>query len=392
MILPVSGISKTRSRLHRQTLAVLAQTLILGGLATPARSQDHSSPPQVVVSACRMSQAGPAVYGNLPRATPDMRKGADFVRTANVHAQAGDYERAWPLFDRAIGVNPANPSFYLSRGSALMAVGEFDRAVQDFDKAIALDRSSSAAFFARGQSHVRMNRHALGIEDLDEAIKLLPGNAAAHTIRGTAYTAMRDYTRAIDGIGQAIELDPKCSYGFIQRGVAHDLRGDRESAMADYARALELIANPTSAIAFGYRGFVYSSRREYGPAIQDFAEAFKRDSKNAGRLNSLCYVRAIAGAIDDALADCNAALQIRPSDPFILDSRAFTYLRKGALDEAIAGYDDALRINPRSPQSLYGRGVAKRQKGNITGGLADIEAAQAIRPSVADEMALLGIK
>ena len=63
----------------------------------------------------------------------------------------------------------------------------------------------------------------------------------------------------------------------------------------------------------------------------------------------------------------------------------------GSPDEAIAAFDAALQIDRKMASSLYGRGTAKRLKGDATGGDADIEAARAIRPSVADEMAQIGI-
>ena len=85
---------------------------------------------------------------------------------------------------------------------------------------------------------------------------------------------------------------------------------------------------------------------------------------------------------------------MRPNDPRVLDEPGVcTYLRKGALDAAIAGYDDALRIDPRIATVTVWTWRGQESRREMTAGsLADIEAAQAIRPNVADEMALLGIK
>jgi tetratricopeptide (TPR) repeat protein len=90
--------------------------------------------------------------------------------------------------------------------------------------------------------------------------------------------------------------------------------------------------------------------------------------------------------------DCNEALQIQPGEATILDSRGYTHLAMGSFDIAVADFDAALRGNAKKASSLYGRGVAKRLKGDIAGSEADIAAAQAIRPDIADEMALFGIK
>ena len=66
--------------------------------------------------------------------------------------------------------------------------------------------------------------------------------------------------------------------------------------------------------------------------------------RHGDRLNSRCWARARWGQeLDEALADCNAALKLRPGTAAILDSRGLVYLRKGDFKSAIADYDAALR-------------------------------------------------
>src|SRR5690242_15280404 len=106
------GIPRTCARFRHLTLAVSAQVIMQVGFGDLARAEDRPSSPEVGVSACRPT-AGLAAFGNGPRATPAMRKGVEFARVATFHAKAGDYEHAFALFDRAISLNPENPSFYL---------------------------------------------------------------------------------------------------------------------------------------------------------------------------------------------------------------------------------------------------------------------------------------
>ena len=94
-------------------------------------------------------------------------------------------------------------------------------------------------------------------------------------------------------------------------------------------------------------------------------------------------MRALAGQLDSALADCNESLRLRPSNARTLGSRGFVYLKSGRLDSAIADYDEALRLDPKNAYSLYGRGLAKQMNGDTAGGAADIAAA--INVVVADD-------
>ncbi len=97
-----------------------------------------------------------------------------------------------------------------------------------------------------------------------------------------------------------------------------------------------------------------------------------------------CYMRAIAGQLKEALADCDQAMRLKPPDyglMQVLEARGFTNYQLGRFDQAIADYTAALIKEPRRPTSLYGRGAAKLKKGDRSGD-ADIAYAKTIRPDV----------
>ena len=77
-------------------------------------------------------------------------------------------------------------------------------------------------------------------------------------------------------------------------------------------------------------------------------------------LNERCWFRAIHDdELDLALADCSAALKLKPDFAAALDSRGFVELRMNRLDAAIADYSAALAAAPNMAESLYGRGLAE---------------------------------
>jgi len=102
--------------------------------------------------------------------------------------------------------------------------------------------------------------------------------------------------------------------------------------------------------------------------------------------------RAILGQLQEALADCEQSLRMRPNDPYTLDSRALTYLKLGNPDAAITDYDAALGAKPELDSALYGRGLAKRRKGDTEGAERDIAAAKAINAAIADAFADYGVQ
>src|SRR5882672_7745009 len=118
------------------------------------------------------------------------------------------------------------------------------------------------------------------------------------------------------------------------------------------------------------------------------ARAQQRLSK---AFDNRCWARAVVGILKPALADCNEALRLMPSNAGTLDSRAFIFLKMTLFDAAVSDYDAALRIEPNVAFALYGRGLA-RIKNEDAAGENDIEAAKAIQADIAEEYARYGIQ
>lgn len=142
-------------------------------------------------------------------------------------------------------------------------------------------------------------------------------------------------------------------------------------------------------------GELYLHSAQFAPAVAQFTlwiDVHERSDVHMPQaLNLRCRTRALWGQqLEQALADCDAALKRSPNAAAFLDSRALVHLRRGDFDKAIADYDHALNLHP-SAWSHYGRGVAEFRKGMSEQGKADIAAAVALSPNVADEAQKHGI-
>ena len=80
-----------------------------------------------------------------------------------------------------------------------------------------------------------------------------------------------------------------------------------------------------------------------------------------------------------------------PRNPLIFEGLGLAFLRQGQLDQAIADFDEALKLRPTLASALYGRGLAKLKKGENASGEADVSAAKAINPNIVDEFARYGL-
>jgi tetratricopeptide (TPR) repeat protein len=81
------------------------------------------------------------------------------------------------------------------------------------------------------------------------------------------------------------------------------------------------------------------------------------------------------GSLEEALEDCNKALDRAPNDLAAIDTRGFVEYRLGSYAAAIADFDAVDKASQLRPSSLEVRGMAKIKSGDKAGGDADIAAA-----------------
>jgi tetratricopeptide (TPR) repeat protein len=83
---------------------------------------------------------------------------------------------------------------------------------------------------------------------------------------------------------------------------------------------------------------------------------------------------------EEALADWNRALELKPDDPEILNNRGVTYHDLGRYDEALADYNRALELRPDDPETLCNRGAAYNRLDRYDDALADLNRAIILKP------------
>ena len=71
--------------------------------------------------------------------------------------------------------------------------------------------------------------------------------------------------------------------------------------------------------------------------------------------------------------------------------RGLVQLRRNALDDALADYNAAVAQYPKAGWALYGRGIVELRKGMKAEGEADLAAAKAVAPDLAEEAKARGI-
>jgi tetratricopeptide (TPR) repeat protein len=94
---------------------------------------------------------------------------------------------------------------------------------------------------------------------------------------------------------------------------------------------------------------------------------------------------------DRAIADCDQALKLDPSNDTAYNNRAFALIRQGNYDRAIGDLDRAIKLAPASSRAYKNRGDAYRGKGDLDRALVDLDQAINLEPELVPAFTIRGL-
>jgi tetratricopeptide (TPR) repeat protein len=114
-------------------------------------------------------------------------------------------------------------------------------------------------------------------------------------------------------------------------------------------------------------------------------------SGNSIAHNNLGNVFHDQGRMDEAIAQYQRALEIKPDDDEVHYNLGNVFLQLGRMDEAIAHYQKALAINPNYAKAHNNLGTAFRQQGRLEEAITQFQKALEIKPDYAEVHNNLGV-
>lgn len=149
-------------------------------------------------------------------------------------AAARDFQRAIPLYDRAIALDPARAEPYYKRANALKDVGRLEAAIASYDEAIERKPDYAYAFCNRGVVQQGLGLLPQALASLDRAIALEPTDAVAHYNRAMVLQESSRWGEAVASYDQAVALNPDFAEAQYNRALTLLFLGDFERGWAAF--------------------------------------------------------------------------------------------------------------------------------------------------------------
>lgn len=306
-----------------------------------------------------------------------------YVRLLESHAgflaRAGEKTKALEVLNRVDEFNPMRPTTAALR--AAIAAGKptpkLIPTVQDgsaemlFDIATALNRGGGEAFV---RLYLQMSRALSPDNDavlvqlggvaeqqgnLEEAIKFYgqvpdasPLRRIAELQMGLDLAELKRTDEAVKYLNDLLARDPDDIRAYLALGGVHAGAEDFAAAAKVYDSAVERIKEPKRGdwSLYYQRGIAYERLKQWPKAEPNFRKALELYPDQPQVLNYLGYSWIDMNMnLDEGLNMIKKAVELRPSDGFIIDSLGWGYYRLGRFDEAVIELERAVALQPADP-------------------------------------------
>lgn len=157
---------------------------------------------------------------------------------------------------------------------------------------------------------------------------------------------------AIAHLRKLVEARPDEMRGYIALGGVYASKEDFRAAADLYDKAVERLANPQPENwnIFYQRGIAYERLKDWPKAEPNFRKALELNPEQPQVMNYLGYSWVDKNMnLKEALEMIQKAVDLRPSDGYIVDSLGWAYYKLGRFEDAVRELERAVSLKPEDP-------------------------------------------
>ena len=241
-------------------------------------------------------------------------------------------------------VTPFEKSF--QQGTVASRAGQWQEAADNFAKAATIDPASAPAFFNLGLARLQQGQVAESLVALNRTVALSPRFHGANLFLGIARYRANDYPGAAEALKREVRLDPKNPQAWMWLGVVQLGEGDANAASATLDEAAKISPHDVDILYHRGRAHMLVSKESY-------EQMYKADPQSWRVHQALGQSFVEADRMEDAVAECQVALRLRPNEPGLHEELGDIYWKQNQLEKAESSFQDELKIDAESLSSMY---------------------------------------
>jgi tetratricopeptide (TPR) repeat protein len=151
-----------------------------------------------------------------------------------------------------------------------------------------------------------------------------------------------------------------------------------------------LAKNPECWLAHNNLGAIFNQERNAAAAVAQFEAALQLKPDFAEARNNLGIALQAQGRLDEARAQYVEALRLQPNNVEAYNNLGIALQAQGQIAEAMAQYTEALRLEPAHVKAIMNIGTLFQAQGNLDAAIAQYRRALDLRPDYAEAHNNLG--
>ena len=237
------------------------------------------------------------------------------------------------------------------------------------------------------------------IDNLKKAIELNPKNYPAYSNLGAIYVQKKEYDKAIEIYKKAIELNSKDDdmyknitvtdgdnvieatlkeFLYLNLGVVYSKKREYDNAIENYKKIIEL--NPKNDTAYGRIGVMYGLKEDYGNAIDNLKKAIELNPQNSIAYDNLGVVYSKKEEYDKAIENCKKAIELNPQYGNAYGNLGAIYGQKKDYGNAIDNLKKAIKLNSKDDNTYENLGVIYYQNKKYDSAIENFKKAIELNP------------
>jgi tetratricopeptide (TPR) repeat protein len=179
-----------------------------------------------------------------------------------------------------------------------------------------------------------------------------PMKRLAELQRGLNLADLKRHDEAIAQLKTLLEAAPDDMRGYLALGGVYASKEDYRAAADLYDKAVTRLAKPTGENwnIFYQRGIAYERLKQWPKAEPNFRKALELFPNQPQVMNYLGYSWVDMNMnLEEGLQLIQKAVDLRPSDGYIVDSLGWAYYRLGKFEDAVRELERAVSLKPDDP-------------------------------------------
>ncbi|MBR8827329.1 MAG: tetratricopeptide repeat protein [Gomphosphaeria aponina SAG 52.96 = DSM 107014] len=321
------------------------------------------------------------------------KSAADYLSLGYEQEIMGDYEKALQYYQKAIQLNPQQPTWvFASLANLLLQQAKFDGAQAAYLNLIALQPDNADAYRGLAQCKTSLGDHTGAIQSYQKAMELNPQQPVwVFTSLGNLLLLEGKIDEAEAAYKAAIKLHSDNADAYRGLAQCQTYQGNNLAALKNYQKAIELNSQQPVWV-FTSLGSLLFQQKHYLEALNVYHEALKLQADNEAAYRGLAQCQTQQGDYAAAIESYQKTIELNPQQPvWVFTSLGNLFFQQHEMDEALNAYNQAIKLYPNAPEVYQQKGEFFEQNGELEQAIACYRRSLAIKPQsyLAEKLALL---